>query len=400
MGGSANPGMTLPTGGQNQFFGNQAMLSPNQMQPMNRTTGFLPPVQPTPQQNPFQQAAAAQNDALGITRGGANMVNNATGFVNQGANMVNQGTNYLTGGANVVGSGANMIGAGSQMIGQGQNIVGDALGAMQPGMDRTNMGMTETAASGMANYQNPYEDAVVQKSMRDIGNQGLQLQNTLGAQAQKAGAFGGSRHGIAEAELAKGTQQQMLDQAAKLRAQGFNTALGAAQADRTAQLGAAGQSANMAGQMAGMGGQISGMGSAMGGLGSQMVGAGGQLGNFGTAMGNLGSTMGNFGSTMGNLGSTASGIGTNLSNLGQTSFGYGQSIQDKQMQQGLMDQQIMQGLIDAGKSQYGGYTGQPTSGLNTMLQTLSAQPSMTGQTSQFQPGLFNYLQLGAQMMPT
>lgn len=344
MGGSANPGMTLPTGGQNQFFGNQAMLSPNQMQPMNRLTGFLPPVQPTPQQNPFQQAATAQTDAMGMARGGSGMVNNA---------------------ANYVGSGANMVGTGA-------NVVGGALGALNPAANRINQGMTQTAADGMATYQNPYEDQVVQASMRDIGNQGLQMQNTLGAQAQAAGAFGGSRHGIAEAELAKGTQQQMLDQAAKLRAQGFNTALGASQADLGRQLGAAGQSAGIAGQAAGMGGQLAGMGGSLGALGSQL----------------------------GALGSTQSNIGSNLSNMGQTSFGYGQSIQDKQMQQGLMDQQIMQGLIDAGKSQYGGYTGQPTSGLNTMLQTLSAQPSMTGQTSQFQPGLFNYLQLGAQMMPT
>ena len=80
---------------------------------------------------------------------------------------------------------------------------------------------TETAADGMANYQNPYEDAVVQKSMMDIGNQGLKMQNQLSAQAGAAGADGGSRHGIAEAELATNTQQQMLDQAAKLSQQGF-----------------------------------------------------------------------------------------------------------------------------------------------------------------------------------
>jgi hypothetical protein len=216
----------------------------------------------------------------------------------------------------------------------------------------------------MSTYQNPYEDAVVQASMRDIGNRGLQMQNQLSAQAGRAGAFGGSRHGIAEAELAKSTQQQMLDQAAKLRQQGFTTALGASQADLQRQLGAAGQSAGMAGQAAGMGGQIAGMG--------------GQIAGMGTSMGSLGS---------------------NLSGLGQTSFGYGQAIQNQQMQQGAMQQQMMQNLINAAKGQYGGYTGAPAQGLNTLLQTISAQPNMTGQTSQFQPGLFNYLQLGASMAP-
>ena len=442
MGGSANPGMVQPTGGQNQFgvarrigesdadYNVRSGLTRGDnfgARPMNRTTGFLPPVRPAPPQNPYQQAASAQTDAMGMAKTGAGMVSGAQNYLGAGANLVGSGANmisgaqnYLGAGANLVGSGTNMIGSGADMIGAGSNVISEgkdvvtgALGSLDPARQRVDQGMTQTAAGGMATYQNPYEDQVVQASMRDIGNRGLELQNTLGAQAQKAGAFGGSRHGIAEAELAKGTQQQMLDQAAKLRAQGFNTALGASQADLGRQLGAAGQSAGIAGQAAGMGGQISGMGSAMGGLGSQMVGAGGQMvgaggqmGNFGSAMGNLGSAMGGlggqmggFGSALGGLGSTMSGIGSNLSNMGKTSFGYGQAIQNQQMQQGAMQQQMMQNLINAAKGQYGGYTGAPAQGLNTLLQTISAQPNMTGQTSQFQPGLFNYLQLGASMAP-
>ena len=421
MGGSANPGMVQPMGGQagfgggnvtNQGFGNFTRGGDNfGAQPMNRTTGFLPPVRPTPQQNPFQQAAAAQTDAMGMARGGANMVgsganmvNNATGFLNQGANMVNNATNYLGGAANLVGSGANMIGSGSNMIGQGRDVVGNAIGALNPAADRVNQGMTQTAAEGMATYQNPFEDQVVQASMRDIGNQGLQMQNTLGAQAQAAGAFGGSRHGIAEAELAKSTQQQMLDQAARLRQQGFNTALGASQADLGRQLGAAGQSAGIAGQAAGMGGQISGMGSAMGGLGSQLVGAGGQFGNLGSTMGSLGSTMGGFGSAMGGLGSTmgglgsaASGIGSNLSNMGQTSFGYGNTIADRQARDGAMQQQLMQNLINAGKGQYDNFANAPMNKLTLPLTALGAAPAPESTTTGRQLGIMDYLTAGAQM---
>ena len=301
--------MVQPTGGQNQLgvarrigesdadYNARSGLS-NQAMPMNRTP--MPQPQPTPQ-NPYQQASQAQTGAM------------------------------------------NMVGAGA-------NVVGGALNALNPAMQRVNQGMTQTAAQGMANYQNPYEDAVVQASMRDIGNQGLTMQNTLGAQAQSAGAFGGSRHGIAEAELAKSTQQQMLDQAAKLRQQGFNTALGAAQADMASQLGAAGQSAGIAGQAAGMGGQLAGLGST-------------------------------------------------LSGLGQTSFGYGQAIQNQQMQQGALQQALMQNLANAGSKQYQGFTGQPQNALNTLLQTLTGQPDMKGQSTSFQPGLFNYLQTAAMMQP-
>ena len=69
-----------------------------------------------------------------------------------------------------------------------------------------NMGAMQTFANpgaAAAGLMNPYENQVVQATMRDVGQQALQAQNTLGAQAQAAGAFGGSRHGIAEAEMAK-----------------------------------------------------------------------------------------------------------------------------------------------------------------------------------------------------
>ena len=124
-------------------------------------------------------------------------------------------------------------------------------------MGRTAQGLNETAAQGMGNYQNPYENQVVQQSLRDVGSQALNAQNMLGAQASAANAFGGSRHGIAESEMAKNYTQQMFDQAARMRQQGFNTALGASQADLGRQLGAAGQ-------LAGMGAQSFNYGQALG----------------------------------------------------------------------------------------------------------------------------------------
>lgn len=427
MGGSANPNMVQPQGGQYGFGGGVNNFGGGGYNQVGADGFGVSNNQATPQ-NPYEMAAGAQTDAMGMARGGADMVSGAQNYLGAGANLVGSGAdmisgaqNYLGAGANLVGSGTNMIGsgadmisAGSDVIGEGKDIVTGALGSLNPAQQRAQQGMTQTAAEGMATYQNPYEDQVVQQSMRDIGNRGLELQNQLAAQAGAAGAFGGSRHGIAEAELAKGTQQQMLDQAAKLRAQGFNTALGASQADMASQLGAAGQSAGMAGQAAGMGGQISGMGSAMGGLGSQMVGAGGQMvgaggqmGSFGSAMGGLGSAMGGlggqmggFGSALGGLGSTMSGIGSNLSNMGQTSFNMGNTIADRQAAAGGVERGIMDQLIGAGKGQYGQYTQQPTTALNTLLGTITGTgaPTYQGSSSSFNPGLFNIFQTLA-MMP-
>lgn len=128
-----------------------------------------------------------------------------------------------------------------------------AAGAQQAAMGRVGAGMTQTAVPGMAAYQNPYESQVVQQSLRDVGTAAQMGLGQLGARATQAGAFGGSRHGIAEAELMKGYTQQAMDQAARLRQQGFQTALGASQADLSRQLGAAGQLAGLGGQAFGYG---------------------------------------------------------------------------------------------------------------------------------------------------
>ena len=200
--------------------------------------------------------------------------------------------------------------------------------AQQAAMGTTANMLGATAAGGMAAYQNPYQQQVIDATLRDIGGAQQTAMNQLGAQASQAGAFGGSRHGIAEAESNKGFNQQALDAVSRMRQQGFNTALGASQADMQRQLGAASQ----------------------------------------------------------------------LAGLGQQSFGYGQAIQNQQMQQGAMQQQMMQNLINSAKQQFAGYAGAPNQGLNTLLGAVYGTQPMMGSntTSQFNPGLFNYMQMGAQ----
>ena len=128
-----------------------------------------------------------------------------------------------------------------------------AAGAQQAAMGRTAMGLNQTAAGGMGAYANPYETQVVQQSLADVGRQAQMGFNQLGAQAQTAGAFGGSRHGIAQGEMGKSYAQQMANTAAQIRQQGFNTALGASQADLQRQLGAANQLAGLGQQSFGYG---------------------------------------------------------------------------------------------------------------------------------------------------
>ena len=236
-----------------------------------------------------------------------------------------------------------------------------AMGATQQGLGFTPMGIRPTAyrpsqiaGTSLAPYTNPYESQVVQQTMRDIGTAQEQALNLQGAQAQRAGAFGGSRQGIAEAETRLGYGQQALDAASRLRQQGYQTALGLAGQDVGAQTAAAqyaaqqrasAQAQNLAAQQAAMGMRLN--------------------------------------------------AAQQLAGLGQQAFGTGQAIQQQQMQQGLLQQMLQQSLIDAAKAQYAGYTGAPSAALGAPLAALGASPVPQTTTQTKQPGLFDYLRLGA-----
>jgi hypothetical protein len=89
---------------------------------------------------------------------------------------------------------------------------------------------TMQAGQGFANpnvnqFMNPFNQNVVDKTLRDVGSAAQMGLNQVGAQAQGAGAYGGSRQGIMEAETLKGFQQQALDKVGALRQQGFDNAM-------------------------------------------------------------------------------------------------------------------------------------------------------------------------------
>ena len=110
--------------------------------------------------------------------------------------------------------------------------------AGQTGVGAGTVGAGITALQGaqgapnISQFFNPYQSYVTD----EINRQAAMAQNRLGAQAVASGAFGGGRQGIAEAEL----ERARLAQVGQAQAQGFQTALGAAQTQRQQQL-AAGQ---------------------------------------------------------------------------------------------------------------------------------------------------------------
>jgi hypothetical protein len=89
----------------------------------------------------------------------------------------------------------------------------------------------------------------------------------------------------------------------------------------------------------------------------------------------------------------AAGQLADIANLG---FGIGRQANLDLAQQGMMQQMMQQALIDAGKQQYAGFQGAPQQALNQQISALQgANLGQQTQTGTFNPGLFNYLQLGA-----
>lgn len=124
----------------------------------------------------------------------------------------------------ITAAGTTGIGAGT--VGQG---ISQIRGAAAP-----------IGAQQISQYLNPYQSYVTD----EIARQGQIMQNQLGSQAIGAGAFGGGREGVQQAEL-QGRQLSAMGQA---QAQGFQTALGAAQ--RQQQVGlAAGQQLGQMGSL-------------------------------------------------------------------------------------------------------------------------------------------------------
>lgn len=125
------------------------------------------------------------------------------------------------------------------------------IGGYQPYMQQATSAAMQSGAfnqpGAVAQFMNPFEQAVVNQSMQDIARSGLQQQNQLASQAVNAGAFGGSRQGIAQQELNRNILDQQARTAAQLRASGFGQAQSAAQ--QAAQT--AGQQAAQFGTMAG-----------------------------------------------------------------------------------------------------------------------------------------------------
>ena len=126
-----------------------------------------------------------------------------------------------------------------------QNYYTGAQGAGQLGLDA----LTGNAGA-QQQFMNPYQQQVIDRLNEQFGVQNQMTSNLVNDQATRAGAFGGSRHGIAQGTaLAENARNQGL-QVAGLLNSGFEGAQNRAAQVAGMGFDAAGQGANL-GMMAG-----------------------------------------------------------------------------------------------------------------------------------------------------
>ena len=133
---------------------------------------------------------------------------------------------------------------------QGFNVNQAAAGGLQKAFQGTEAAMQ---GPNIGQFMNPYTRQVTQNTLTDLERQRQMQMNTLGAQASNAKAFGGSRHGVAEALTNEGFARQGAQTFGNLQQQGFNTALQAAQNQQQMQMGGAAQLGQLGQQAFGTG---------------------------------------------------------------------------------------------------------------------------------------------------
>ena len=236
-----------------------------------------------------------------------------SGLENQAAALGQTGIGsyvpYLQGAVNQVTAGQGLVkDAAIPTLGQGQEYLKES-GRLAQQLRELPYQWQEAAGESMlssagtydpsinaAQFFNPYEDQVVQQTLRDIGEQG-ELQKMQGrAGAVGSGAFGGARSGIMDTEMSKNILREQARTAGGLRQQGYESARNAAQqAFENTQQRRMGVGQGL-GQLGLQYGQLSqadvnqmmGIGQGLGSLAGQYAGLGAQSANLGLQQAGLG----------------------------------------------------------------------------------------------------------------
>lgn len=254
----------------------------------------------------------------------------------------------------------------SQVAGQGIGLIGTGAQQLQGAQQASQLGIGSLGqAAQMYNpsaaqqFMNPYQQAVIDESMRQINRQGDIARQNLQAQAVRAGAFGGSREGVQRAELERALSEQRnaaivgaLSSGYQNAAQQAQQAFEQQQQRQLAQAQGYQQAATTQGQL---GGSLAGLSSLYGNVAGQQANILGQQSQLNQALGQgIGNLAGQqFGigaqiaSGLGSLGTQQANIGMQQAALGQQAQGLGQQDTNFLFNLGSTQQRQLQSELDA-----------------------------------------------------
>ena len=156
------------------------------------------------------------------------------------------------------------VGSFEPFLQRGAEAIGQGIG--QLGTAQQYVAGAGFSPTDFRQFMDPYTEDVIATTQADIARQGAMQQNQLAAGAVGAGAFGGSRQGIAQGEIARNVMDQQARTGAQLRSAGFQQAQNLAQQAAQQQLRQAQLTGQLGQTVAGLGVQTAGLGQ----LGQQM----------------------------------------------------------------------------------------------------------------------------------
>ena len=326
----------------------QTRLQPYQEAMQKAIYGGVTDIMGRPMAIPDYQASIAgltpqQIQAINMAQSGIGgyqpMLDQASQLTGQAAEaaqqFTQQATPYLTAGAEAMGGYADTA---SGLTSEAAEVARQTGGAFDP--------------TSVSEFMDPYEQEVVDRALADIRRQGDIERAGIGAQAAQAGAFGGSRFALQEAELGRNILDRAGSTAANLRSAGYKAAMDQARQAFESQQARQQGIAQLLGQSAA---QQLGIGTSL----ADVYGRTGQgLAGLGT---NLAQTLGQAGTQFSNLAGQQQGLQqADISQL----FGYGAQLQAQR-----------QAELDAALQQQQAFAQEPYKRLGFVADIFAGQPT-------------------------
>ncbi len=257
------------------------------------------------------------------------------------------------------------------------------------GQVRSSTGKFDTA--DIDRFQNPFEEAVVQQTIKDLEKAAAQRDIASDAAEVTSGAFGGSRSRLGAQERQIAETRGLAEALAGIRGQGFTSARDASMGEFARQRGA---EAGAASQTAGLGAQA---GSAQAGLAQSLANLGQQRFNIGTGAGSQQAGLASQ-SAASQLGAAQAGqaakqaTAATLGQAGQQLYGMGTGAGQQLYGMGTGAGQQLSGLA-------GQLAGGQQQGAQAMAQQAQLQPTLQAGdvSSLMQTGAMNRARNQAQM---